>query len=202
MKETELAQHFIDFFSDYDVYKEVPYAGIIDIFAVMGNITTSIEVKCSLSFDVIEQAAKNMGCSNYSYVAVPLPKRKTFAYQICKNMGIGVLALTTNGRSSNVIELVKPKLNRKMRKLKLHPWMKESTAGSQNDRMTAFKNTVRELKQFLERRPDKKALPKDAISGISHHYGSITSARTSLISMIDRGVIREFRLEGGYFVLN
>jgi len=202
MRETELAQHFIDFFSDHDIYKEVPYAGIIDIVALKGNITTAIEVKCSLNFDVIEQAAKNIGCSNYSYIAVPMPKRKSFAYHICKNMGIGVLGLTVGGRSMNVVELVKPKFNRKMRKLKLKPWMKESVAGSQNDRMTAFKNTVRELKHYLERRPDKKSTVKDAINGISHHYGSVTSARSSLLSMIDRGVITDFRLENGFLILN
>lgn len=202
MKETELAQHFIDFFSDHDIYKEVPYCGIIDIVAVKAKIVTAIEVKCSLNFDVIEQAVKNIGCSNYSYIAVPLPKSKSFAYQICKNMGIGVLCLTVNGRNLNVVELVKPKLNRKVSSLKLEVWMKESVSGSKNDRMTAFKNTVRELKQYLERRPDKKALPKDAINGISHHYGSVTSARTSLFTMIDRGVITDFRLDQGYLVLN
>jgi len=202
MKETELAQHFINFFSDHDVYKEVPYAGIIDIVAVKANIVTAIEVKCSLNFDVIEQAVKNIGCSNYSYIAVPLPKSKSFAYHICKNMGIGVLCLTTNGRSLRVVEVVKPKFNRKMRRLKFEAWMKESVAGSQNERMTAFKNTVRELKTYLERRPDKRALPKDAINGIAHHYGSVTSARTSLLTMIDRGVITDFRFEDGFLVLN
>ena len=125
MKETELAEHFINYFSDHDIYKEVPYAGLIDIVAVKGIITTSIEVKCLLNFDVIEQAVKNIRCSNYSYIAVPMPKSKSFAYQICKNMGIGVLGLTVNGRALNVIELVKPKLNRKATKLKLETWMKE-----------------------------------------------------------------------------
>lgn len=199
MKETELANHFISYFEGFDVYKEVPGYGIIDIVVLAGNITTAIEVKCSLNFDVIEQAVKNKQLANYSYVAVPHTKGRTFAHRVCKEFGVGIL--TYNDRRKEIIEVCKPKLNRRIVKLKLKDWMKESEAGSQNNRMTAFKNTVRLVHLYLKSKGGK-ASHKDVISNVDHHYGSITSAISSLRSLCNSEVITEFYSEQGFFIIN
>lgn len=61
MTEAELAIPFLNYFSDWDVYQEVPAGGIVDIVAERKPIRISIEVKKSLNFEVIEQARKNNG---------------------------------------------------------------------------------------------------------------------------------------------
>ena len=110
MKETELAQKFINSLSDiYDLYFEV---GTMDIVGKQGNIVTAIEVKKQLNFKVIEQAYYNIPNANYSYIAVPQQyKQNNFAYTICETFGIGVLLY--NEDYDSVYERIKPKLNRK-----------------------------------------------------------------------------------------
>jgi hypothetical protein len=188
MKETELAQYFIDHFEGFEIFKEVPAYGIIDIVLRSGQITTSIEVKCSLNFEVIEQAFNNINMANYSYIAVPKPKSKSFAYRICKEYGIGVLVLAKRNSNSRpefytIEELVKPRFNRKISKLELHDWQKESVAGSQNERMTAFKNSVRDIVQYVQRNKGKVHI-KDVLKNVSTHYSSISSATQCIIRMV------------------
>ncbi len=95
---------------------------------------------------------------------------------------------------------VKPKFNRKISKLRLHEWQKESEAGSQNNRRTAFKNTVREIETYLRRRGGKVLL-KDAIKSIDHHYTTLSSANKCIADMCIRGVIKEFSFENGFIIL-
>ena len=86
MKESELAEKFISYFSEgYEIFKEVPANGIIDIVLRSGDVVTAIEVKNKLSFEVIEQAVGNIPYVNFSYVAVPRPRHKNFAVQVCRN---------------------------------------------------------------------------------------------------------------------
>lgn len=199
MKEQELATHFVDFFSDHDVYQEVPGSGIIDIIAVKRPIVTAIEVKMCLSMDVIEQAQKNTQYAHYSYAAVPSLKRGYFGFasRVCKDYGIGIL--TWNGKQ--VTEVSPPRLNRTIHKLKLADWMKESFAGCQSGRMTAFKATVREIVRKLEWYKGTHPI-KATFAEINHHYSSVTSAQSSICSLIRSGDITEFTYDKGHFILN
>jgi hypothetical protein len=219
--EAELAEKFIQFFSGgYDVYPEVPAYGIIDIIAYRDPIVIAIECKMQFSFEVLEQAIKNKTYAHYSYIAIPKPKFyiNGIKKRICNDYGIGVLTFreykTEEGytyskilkdmpldeRIANRIdEQVAPKLNRKIIKPKLEEWMKKSIAGSQNDRMTAFKNTVEEIENMLIRKGKMKV--EDALKEIRHHYGSISSAKSSLSSLCRSNVIKTFTIEGGYFKL-
>jgi hypothetical protein len=191
MKETELAAAIIVFFSDdYEIFKEVPAYGIIDIVAYLKPIVIGIECKTSFNLDVIAQADKNKGYCHYSYVAVPKPRSwGGFAATLCRERGIGVLMLQSGWRGTPVItEMVKPRLNRRIVPIALHDWQKESEAGCQSGRMTAFKNTVRELKDILQRHGGRMTIT-DAIKGIDHHYGSFSGAKASLMARIRQGVI-------------
>lgn len=198
MKEEELAKHFVDFFSDHDVYQEVPAGGIIDIVAVNGIILTAIEVKTSLNIDVIEQAVRNKIYAHYSYVAVPEPKRRFFGFatRICENYGIGILSW--NGLRVN--EHCRPKLNRSIHKIILADWQKRSNAGCQTGRMTAFKATIEEIEQKLKWHKGKYPI-RDTFKEIGHHYSGISSAQSSVCNMIRQGIITSFTYEKGFFIL-
>jgi len=201
--ESALATHFIDkYLLDHEVFKEVPCGGIIDIVTLKHNIITAFEAKTSFSFDVIEQAVKNKMFANYSYVLIPRTKSRSFAYQICKEYGIGIIEVLcmNDGEMGQPYETLAPKLNRKIIKPKLAEWQKENTAGVQSGRITAFSNTVTEITKHLQRKQGKD-LSKNVLSIVKHHYGSLTSANSSLMGMVNRGVIKDFYFEKGYMIL-
>ena len=178
MKESELAQFFIDYFNDgYEIFKEVPAGGFIDFVAKHGNLTIAVEVKLSLNFDVIGQAFENKRYCNYSYIAIPYTKTKHFGFQICRMHGIGVLMTDQN---YHVREYVKPIFIRHRESNKwllsmLKPYMKESVAGSQNDRITAFGNTVNLITAYVQRHPGCSIA--DCLKNIDHHYASLSGAK-------------------------
>lgn len=204
IKESDLATHFINsFLTDQEVYKEVPAYGIIDIVAVKGNIITSFEAKTSFSFDVIEQAVRNKQRAHYSYVLIPYTKSHSYAHQICRDNGIGIIQVVCmgDGKMRRPEQILAPCLNRKIYKPKLEEWQKLNTAGVQSGRITAFSNTVTEITNHLKRRVDKRDLTKNVLLIIKHHYGSLTSANSSLMNMVNRGVIKDFYFEKGYMIL-
>jgi hypothetical protein len=204
MKESDLAQYFIDYFDDgYEIFKEVPAGGIIDIVARHGHITLAVEVKLSLNFEVIGQAFENKRYCNYSYIAIPFTKHKHFGFEICRMHGIGVLMTDPH---YHVVEVVKPKLIRHSKETrqwltsKLQPWTKDSIAGSQHDRVTAFGNTVNLITAYVRRHPECSI--EECIKSIDHHYKSYSGAKSSIYKYIHDGIIKNVRLEGNKLVLN
>jgi hypothetical protein len=198
MKETELAEKFIAYFSDFEIYKEVPAAGIIDFIVKNGIISMAVEVKLSLNFEVIEQANRNKYYCDYSYIAVPMPKKKGFAFDICAMLGIGVLTYDVFG----VKEIVKPTRNRrhKFYAIELKDYMKRSVAGSQNDRMTPFKATIENMVRYIEMYPG--CTLKQCLENVDFHWSNISSAKACVYKWITEGVIKEFRIENNVLILN
>ena len=198
IKESNLAKHFVEFFSEaHDVYKEVPAGGIIDIIAVSGPIVIGIEVKTSLNFKVIEQAVNAKKYCHFAYVAVSR-SRLSFAEFVCREYGIGILMWD---KFHGVKEMVKPKMNRKPIKIKLYDYMKQSEAGSQNNRVTAFKNTINQIVSHLNRNNGKDTID-NTLSSIDYHWRSPTSAKSCLYQWISSGVITEFGRDGKYLFIN
>jgi hypothetical protein len=208
MKETELAQKFIDFFGkEFEIYKEVPAEGFIDFVAKSGNVTIAVEVKLNLNFDVIEQANKNKFYCSYSYIAVPKPKKKHFGYEICEMLGIGILLYNETSYhkydGSEIIEFLKPKINRKYKwnRLKLEPYMKESLAGAVNDgRITPYKITIKNMIKYIDRHPGCSL--KECLNHIDYHWSNISSAKGCVYQWINKGIIKDFKLEKGKLFLN
>lgn len=207
MKETELAQHFVEYLSDmYDLYFEV---GTIDIVGKKNNIVIAVEVKKVFNFKVIQQAYDNIRASHYSYVAVPSSSAKNnpFALKICEEFGIGVLLYNDNSSDTTIIEKIKPKLHRKAytkyaKELKSDSMYKRTTPGAKSgDTITAFSVTVENLEAYVCRHNGCSI--KDALNSIKHHYGSISSARSCIIQYIDRGVIKTIHRNGDkLYILN
>jgi hypothetical protein len=140
MKESDLALKFIEFFNEgYEIYNEVSAGGsTVDFVAYSHPIKIGVEVKLTFSLKVIEQAFYNKNYFNYVYVAVPKGKHRHFVYMICEKLNVGVLEY--DEKRKFVYEAIKPKINRKVSHVKLEDYMKRSVAGSQSDRITAFRN--------------------------------------------------------------
>lgn len=221
MKETELAESIVEHYSDWEVFKEVPYSGIIDIVCRKAGIHVAIECKTSLNFDVLEQALRNKEGFHFSYVAVPYAKQfrsqNNIQFNICRDYGIGVLCYIPQEYKQikyRIEELVKPKFNRKAAiRVKLHDYMKRSVAGSQNDRMTAFKFTVEQLVTELKRAGGKMEIKK-MFQTEKYHYSTNSSARLCIQRLatdqhyISDGKtytihrqIKEFYYEKGFLIL-
>ena len=198
MKETELAEKFINYFCDFEVFKEVPANGIIDFVVKNGIVIMAVEVKLSLNFEVIEQANKNKSYCDYSYIAVPRPKKESFAYDICKMLGIGVLVYDDWA----INETVKPLKNKrhKFYKLKLENYMKRSVAGSQNDRITPFKATIERMVIYISRHPG--CTLNECLNNIDFHWSNLTSAKACVYQWIKKGIIKEFKIEKNVLILN
>ncbi len=208
MSETELAQHFVEYLSDFDLYFEAP-PGRVDIVALSGKKRFAIEVKTTLNFKVIEQAYDNTKYFHLSYIAVPRVRHKTFAYKICADYGIGVLIChhSRHYGTEKVEEVIKPRYNNIPKHYLnygiYHDWMKKSkpgASGKSGEVMTAFKITVENLTNYVTRHPGCSI--KDAINGIEHHYMSTSAAKSSIYQWLRSGVIDTVRLNDGKLNLN
>lgn len=204
MKETELAQIFVDYLSDYDLYFEVDFYRSVDIVALKNNISAAFEVKTSFNFKVLEQAIANREHFNYSYIAVPEFGDSYFKIQMCKDYGLGLLVYRDKydyGSRGKVAEYVKPKLNRisnESLRSRLSKSNKLSLPGSKSGdgtKITAFGVTVESLTKYVAR--NNGCTMKDAIQNISHHYSSCTVAVSCLARYIQKGVIKNIELNKG-----
>ena len=206
MKETELAQKFIDYLSCYDLYFEVGSGGgyCVDIVAVTpNNLMIGYEVKTSLNFKVIEQAYCNKPYFHMSYIAVPWSRDMSFQERICRDYGIGVLLYNPNHYREPVYQIIAPEFNRKAitKYTRLHEYQKRSIAGtaSNGDRITPFKITVENMENYVRRHPGCSM--KQMFSEISHHYHSDRGAITSMYQWLNKGVIKGVELrDGGLFL--
>jgi len=208
MKEKELAKYFIDYLSCYDLYFEIPMLKV-DIVAKHNNILMAFEVKTSLNFRVIEQAAYNYNWFNYSYICVPWAQNMNFAKRVCSLFGIGILTIHVSGNMAwgDVNEYLKPVLNRSAhslkRNIKLPEYSKRSIAGasgSDGTTITPFKITVENIVEYIKKNPDPTI--KEVFENVETHYHSFSSARSSLYQWVRNGVIKEFYFDNGIVKLN
>lgn len=188
--EAVLAAHVISWLENegWDVYQEVRG---VDIVALRGGVTWTVECKTVLSFKVLEQAVSRIAESHCSWVATPPRKEcRALASKICASLGIGWITVTKEGK---VNVLGRPFFNRKARDTlakAVRPEHKTfARAGSSTGRSwTPFKETCRELVGLVVRRPGIDL--QTAIKHIKHHYSTDSSAHRSLSKMLVQGVIK------------
>lgn len=96
MKESDLFEPIKDWLEErgWEVFAEVSgYEGIADIVGRQRKMYCIVEMKTSLSHEVIDQAIRWVGYVHYIYIAIP--KRKSaiprYLEQLFREKGIGVL---------------------------------------------------------------------------------------------------------------
>jgi hypothetical protein len=197
MKEVDVAKYFTEYLSNYDLYFEIP--GLhVDIVAKSENILIACEVKRSLNFKVIEQAARNCHWFHYSYICVPKSKDMSFAMQICEQFGIGVLVVDiTRSLKGYVCELKKPRLNRHAHKMIKYVELPEMSkrsipgaSGSDGTTITPFKETVENITRYLRRH--NGAPLREVYDNVATHYSNFFAARSCLYQWINKGIIKDF----------
>lgn len=216
--EVELCQHFIEYFRDWEVYKEVPMrGGRTDIVVKAAGLIVAVEAKLQLNFSVLHQAMDNRPHSNMSYIAVPY--RKGIDHEkldVCRELGIGVLVYDGDGTHCGhwrwwrkhedegpavIREVVPPQYRRRISPPRLHPKMKESVAGAQHNSMSDFRVTVLTIAEELTSNGGSMSL-NEVFREKRYHYFSTRSARQCIVRMVNQGVIPEFRIENKQLILN
>lgn len=95
-----LKTHFEE--SGYEVYSEVvlPGGGRADLVAASDKQIICVEMKKSLSMDLIDQVIERK--ASFAYVFIAIPERKSylprFVERIFRKYGIGILYVTKGGR--------------------------------------------------------------------------------------------------------
>lgn len=218
MTEAALCIKIIDYFAEFDIYKEVPGGGgIIDIVAVKTGIRTGIEAKMHLSFEVIHQAYEARNQCHYAYCAVPVKSWRLHPAQkaLCLHYGIGVLGcmelkdrsfmLAQRGKKAGSIitheikEIIAPVFNRHARKIFLHDYMKRSQAGSQSSRMTAFGYFVECFTTVVARHPTGIEFQRCFEELTFKHYRTVSLFKNAAALYCRTGVIKNIEFYNGKF---
>lgn len=200
VSEKEIAKIVIDHFESlgFETYKEVTERGgrpRADIIAVKDDKYIVIECKTSMNLKLMEQAYYWTDKSHETYICIPITKRSTrskfFAYNMCRDYGIGVLEVYP--KTNSLVERVKSSTTKNPDLPKLYEQQKSSVAGvSSGDFVTPFKITCGKLVDYVKE--NGPVMLKTAVENIEHHYASNNSAKNSLHKMINIGVISELEI--------
>jgi hypothetical protein len=200
----------------WDVYQEVQrsYGGAVaDIVAKKGDLVAVVELKKSLTFDLLAQAHDwvRRGLAHHVFAAVPNARAsdgRRMAERVFEDHGIGVLEVLETSyaeqlRQGTIADRVKTAVISKLldaphaadMRDKLRPEHKtHAAAGSaRGGHYTEFKGTCERLRAFVEQ--NKGTTLNLAIANIVHHYSSTKSARAHLSQLIGKGIINGVRGE-------
>lgn len=172
MKEIDLAEPIIDYLQAFhwDVYQEVPCgSGVADILAVLNGRIWTIELKTSLSLQLLDQAIHR--CYRSHYVSIGIPKSKKYppSYRssavktIVDRFGIGIFVIDNRKKLSEkkLSQEVPPSLirwssEREIKKIlkSLHPKMKKNKAGSRpGNNWTPWKEWKANVEKIVAENP-------------------------------------------------
>lgn len=215
MKETDLAPPVIRWLAEdlrFDVYQEVPYGARADILALRPSITCVVELKLSLSLEVIAQAKNWRHRAHWIFVAVPAAKQsdgRFLAREVCEHLGIGLLEVHTyrmprkgdtdpDRQEAKVLQL--PRFNRNVidQALRAAAQPEHKTfapAGSSGAHWTPWRASITRLKQHVA--AHEGCLIAEAIAVIGHHWANDRSARQCITRQITEGIIKGLRIEKG-----
>lgn len=204
--EVDIAREIIEYLKadGWEIYQEVKYGShYADIVAKRGPVIWVIEAKVSFGLDVIEQAANWLDKAHMVSVAVTWTRKSHFKNKICEKFGIGVLTwkekIDPYYDFWNVKEQVRPEFHRKIRNVwdqvlkPEHQTFCEAGSTGAKKRFTPFQDTCQQLIRLVNQKPGIEI--GAALKEIKHHYKTPSSARSSLVSYILKGIIPELRTE-------
>lgn len=202
--EAELAEKVCSFLAGdgWEVYQEVQFGRAgrrADIMARRGNYVWAVEVKKSMTFDVIAQARDWQFWTHGSLIAVPRletnsgNRGRSLAIKVCTDMGIGIIEIS----SFSAHMIVSPRLNRDssgvVRKFilpLLHEDLKAwgaKAGNNQSDFWSPFKATCREAVNYVKEH--EGVAMKELMEAIQHHYTSDACARSAFSKWIMLGKV-------------
>lgn len=194
----------------WEVFQEVARGARADLVGRQSGRTWVIEAKLSLSLALLEQAVDWLKDSHFVSVAIPQiaqqRKGSQLFYKICREKGIGIIVV----ERGNVIRTVaSPKLNRSAHRNPraisnfLHEAQKTMApaGGKGGGYWTPFAQTCSELDRIVADRPG--ITMKEAMLTLKHHYSHDQSAKSNLMDLIQKGVLKntQCRYEGKAFHL-
>lgn len=188
------------------IYQEVEaWPGRADLVAVTEPVISVIEIKTSLSFELLHQARRWRGRAHQVWVAVPFVGNRSDgrgqAIACFEEAGAGILEVDVSD-GGHVTVRARPTFNRRADVSALRGALRPeqqtlAEAGTaRGGHWTAFKSTCAELRRYVEAHPG--ATLGEALPSIKHHYHSTAGGRSALSQLIQRGVVKgvSARLEG------
>lgn len=183
----------------WDVYQEVALGSVADIVAKRGPVLWVIETKRSMTFAVIGQADHWKRYAHLVSVAVPHAKKsdgRYMAHKVCQQWGIGVLDVYQSGRVNVAVE---PRFRRQRMAKRLAGVLRPeqqtyAAAGNARGlRWSQWKDTCDKMRRAVEARPGVTL--GEVLKGITHHYASASSARSSMKQWLELGRVEGIRME-------
>lgn len=233
MKESDLFVYLKNYFEvnpSNEIFTEVVglFGGRPDIVVRNKKLITIIEMKTTLSMDLLEQVMNWRYRANYIYIAIPRPKKmiNRFAYNILKENGIGILYVEipkskvemeflNNGEIEHryyVTEYLRPKLFRVNSenwedKLKdIYRCENNIEGGSRGKGYnTPYKAMIHDVKKYIHRNKNAPIPLKELIETLScvrQHYSNPKASLYSALTTIEsKDVISEVINGQTYFSL-
>lgn len=206
--ETDVARPVVQWLEElqWDVYQEVMVGqggARADIVAKQGHLLWVVEVKTTLTFDVVEQAHNWLDRAHYVSIAVPWAKtHRNMAQRICRLFGIGMLEVGHRG-SEGVHTRVPAKLGRSRVNRNWAAGLREACSperktwgeagNSRSEFYSPFKGTCRAIVEYLTKNGPSPV--KAVMSGITHHYATEVSARGCIPRWVQYGRVPGVELD-------
>jgi hypothetical protein len=182
-----------------DVYQEVTLprsSDIADIVALKASEVWVIETKVSWSLDLLDQCIDRRWHAHRVFAAVPMRRGFYGRSRLAAELKLGSIAVLVN-RRSNLVTGAKgytqaPMLEGRFAdrlKASLRPEHKTAAPAGTNGggRFTPYVATCKALRELVTQQP---GIPlAEAVTRITHHYASKSSAIGSLAKWIERGKV-------------
>jgi len=224
--EADIAKKVCEFLADdgWDVYEEVLFSrgdSRADIMCKRGELIWAVEVKKSLTFEVIAQAKNWQFWVHGALIAVPAIQRgsnsrgRNLAKQVCENCGIGIIEVAQKDNPTNIkigdtyhVEynranmILAPRLNRDSKTIKkwtlpllsdeLKKWGAKA-GNNESDFWSPFKRTCRDAQRYVAEH--EGVFLKELMENISHHYSNDACARSSFGNWVRAGKVPGLRID-------
>ena len=165
------------------VYPEVEYKGDrADVVATTDDgILTVVELKTSLSIELISQAVNWLDQANYVYVGVPQPAKSfhPYALELLRREGIGLLAVDFNSyygvtckRRLDPTPNQTPKGGLRSKLSDLHLELDIKGGQSGGGYLTDYKTTIIMVQRYLTEQGNKWVTIDDILKNCKTHYAN------------------------------
>ncbi len=144
----------------FTVYPEVecrPAGGRADIVVTNGAVVGVVEMKQSLTLDLIDQALRWRGYANYIWIAIPYKKNTTkkFVNMVLHDYGIGVLTVSKHGNvwTDKLPRFARKKLPHLKEALTEHHLASGVKGGHHGGGyVTPYRITINNVRRFLQKK--------------------------------------------------